>query len=197
MDSLAEVRRKLLNASTITAISCGEPGQPANSQLIGTSWTYPNQVQYSCATGYNLVGDAVLRCGLNGVWSAQPPKCVIRVCPRLRLSSNLHTLSDTTTTVYNTVIKFACTIGYNLTGAASMRCLADGAWSHLMPFCNLVRCPRVNQPHSGRAIAIRLTYGSSVSFSCDYGYKASHTPAISTCQISGLWSIDKFTCTGE
>lgn len=178
-------------------MSCGQPPRVSNSAIAGTAWTYPNQVQYSCTTGYNLIGAVALQCASSGNWSGQVPACVVRQCPRLNFTANLIIGGNQTATQYNTLLTFSCETGYNMNGSTSTRCLADQSWSNDVPTCNIARCPSIAQPPDGQAVFSSLTYSSTVNYSCDPGFESNLNVSVSRCQANGEWSVQNFTCCGE
>ena len=59
-----------------TAVDCGTLTNPANgnvSQTAGT--TFRKTANYSCNTGYNLVGDSNRTCQATRMWSGSAPTC--------------------------------------------------------------------------------------------------------------------------
>ncbi|XP_070552420.1 uncharacterized protein [Ptychodera flava] len=66
------------NCSSVTPsvtpplINCGDPGQVENANRTGTVYSYNSSVKYMCLDGYNINGDDVIRCTLDGTWSAKP-----------------------------------------------------------------------------------------------------------------------------
>ena len=64
----------------IVVISCGVPGLPTvNSyglSLFYSTVTYGSTVNYSCISGYNIVGNPTRTCTVNGKWSDNPPQCI-------------------------------------------------------------------------------------------------------------------------
>ena len=59
------------------AISCIAPAQPENGNIspVLSSYTYQQQVTFSCNTGYSIVGDATSTCVAVNMWSKAVPIC--------------------------------------------------------------------------------------------------------------------------
>ena len=72
-------------ASFITALDCGNPGNPPNGIKTGSNYFFPNLVSYSCNVGFRLVGPAVRRCQNNGLWSGSPATCQRKNALRIHL----------------------------------------------------------------------------------------------------------------
>ena len=57
-------------------MDCGSLPDPANGQVDHTAGTSLGQTaQYSCNTGYSLVGDGTRTCQATGSWSGSAPTC--------------------------------------------------------------------------------------------------------------------------
>ena len=57
-------------------IKCPDLTDPANGDLTMNSISVGATANFSCNSGYFLVGEAVLTCGGDGTWSAEPPQCI-------------------------------------------------------------------------------------------------------------------------
>ncbi|KAI8499070.1 hypothetical protein Bbelb_235230, partial [Branchiostoma belcheri] len=80
--------------------------------------------------------------------------------------------------LYQDVVHFTCDPGYELIGAPSVECQADGEWTILEEE------PRCSEP----------TYNSEARFWCDPGFTLGGESTI-TCQADGTWSGDAPVCT--
>ena len=58
-----------------SAVNCGNPGIPENGARTGDSFSYTQQVSFTCRTGYRLLGSAVRFCQADGTWSGDPAAC--------------------------------------------------------------------------------------------------------------------------
>ena len=59
-----------------TAVDCGSLTDPANGSVDHTAGTtFRQTVNYSCNTGYNLVGNSTRTCNATGQWSGSEPAC--------------------------------------------------------------------------------------------------------------------------
>ena len=58
-----------------TVVDCGPLPGPANGQVSTTGTTLGQTANYSCNTGYNLVGNRTRTCQATGVWSGSAPTC--------------------------------------------------------------------------------------------------------------------------
>ncbi len=56
-------------------MNCTALDDPVNGTLTGNSVSYLSEVTYSCATGYNLSGDASRTCQADGNWTGSAPVC--------------------------------------------------------------------------------------------------------------------------
>ena len=60
--------------SSFLLASCPDPGVPQNGQRIGTSFGDGKHLQFSCSSGYWLVGSQLIVCN-EGKWSSDIPTC--------------------------------------------------------------------------------------------------------------------------
>ena len=56
-------------------VSCGDPGIPTNGTRIGSTFTFANNVIYTCDDGFKLIGDIRRNCLPGGNWSGDLPTC--------------------------------------------------------------------------------------------------------------------------
>ena len=60
----------------LTAVDCGNLTDPANGRIDHTAGTtFGQTANYSCNTGYNLVGNRSRTCNATGKWSETEPTC--------------------------------------------------------------------------------------------------------------------------
>ena len=76
----ARVRMLILKVSRIKPFPhsvnmCPTLDDPANGNLVLSGNTSGETADYTCDTGFILVGDSTLTCGGDGQWSGNPPVC--------------------------------------------------------------------------------------------------------------------------
>ncbi|XP_065178196.1 sushi, von Willebrand factor type A, EGF and pentraxin domain-containing protein 1-like [Sycon ciliatum] len=173
-------------------IDCGDPEQVANGQHALTSTVYDSRVGYSCDSGYELVGNASVRCLLNGQWSSPVPQCVPITCadPGKPMfgSRELEGL------VYQNRVDWACNEGYNLVGSLSAICQADRTWTSHVPRCERIICVDPGRPTNGRYTHNGFEFGKTVRYTCNRGYEMPQGTLTVTCIGTGQWSQAKPTC---
>ena len=139
-------------------VDCGEPYVP-NGAVGGLTTNYGSTIVNSTATyrcntiGYQLIGEAISVCSVNGTWTGTVPSCqcelrlwmmtilnlIISVIscgvPDLPLinSSGLTLIYFTLT--YGSTVTYSCNVGYNLVGSPNRTCTASGNWSGTPPQC--------------------------------------------------------------
>lgn len=64
-----------------------------------------------------------------------------------------------------------CNDGYRLVGEKEIVCLASGVWNLPPPSCEMVTCPSPQNISNGKYTLNGTTYLSSVSYTCDNGYR--------------------------
>ena len=58
-----------------SVVDCGPLADPDNGQVSATTTTYTSTADYTCITGYNLVGVNQRNCTAAGTWSDGEPTC--------------------------------------------------------------------------------------------------------------------------
>ena len=56
-------------------IMCPNLENPTNGAVMVSGMNPGDTATYTCISGYELVGAATLVCGLDGMWSPDPPVC--------------------------------------------------------------------------------------------------------------------------
>ena len=57
---------------------CGQPLVPDHGSVQVESTTYINTATRSCDEGYDLIGEALIRCKVDGMWSGDNATCSIK-----------------------------------------------------------------------------------------------------------------------
>ena len=67
----------MLHSSSMhyTVVDCGALTDPDNGQVSATTTTYTSTANYTCNTGYNLVGVDQRNCTAAGTWTDGEPAC--------------------------------------------------------------------------------------------------------------------------
>ncbi|CAH1263510.1 CSMD3 [Branchiostoma lanceolatum] len=167
---------------------CPTLSTPSNGFMSGGNF-YGDQMTFTCSSGYEITGSAVLTCQENQQWSGTQPTCERIHCPLLSpiadgQMSGGHVFGDQVT--------FVCNSGYDLNGSSSRTCQADGTWSGIQPVCDRLKCPDVSDPAHG-SVTGGLYLGDTVAYTCDSGYELHGTP-IQICQSDQTWSGTQPRC---
>ncbi|XP_065668355.1 sushi, von Willebrand factor type A, EGF and pentraxin domain-containing protein 1 isoform X2 [Hydra vulgaris] len=118
--------------------SCGYPGLPKYGILDGIVFLFGKTVNYSCSSGYKLIGDTSRKCMLSGTWSGTLPICQEITCGDPGFPENGLRLGNSFS--INGTVLFDCNAGYSLKGARSIVCGLNGVWSDLLPQCKVGLC---------------------------------------------------------
>jgi hypothetical protein len=178
-------------APTCAIKTCGVLAAPTNGTVAATVTTYGATATYACSTGYGATGALTRTCQADGTWSGAAPTCTVKSCGTLTGPTN-GAVSATVTT-YGATATYGCNTGFDVAGAATRTCQADGTWSGTPATCAVKDCGGLPAPTNGSVSAPTTTYGSTATYSCVTGYGPSGS-ATRTCQATGAWSGTAPTC---
>ncbi|KAM9616416.1 CUB and sushi domain-containing protein 1-like [Morphnus guianensis] len=118
------------------AVSCGNPGTPANGMIIYTDGIlFSSSVIYACWEGYKTSGLTTRHCTANGTWTGTAPDCTVISCGDPgALANGIQFGNDFT---FNKTVSYQCNPGYLMEPASSstMRCIKDSTWNQSKPIC--------------------------------------------------------------
>ncbi|XP_035691422.1 CUB and sushi domain-containing protein 1-like [Branchiostoma floridae] len=174
--------------STCTIVQCSAQSSPTNGGVSGGN-SYGDVATFTCNTGYHMVGTSALSCQADGTWTGTAPTCLIVQCP-VQTAPDNGGMSGTNN--YQDVVQFTCNSGYDMTGAASTTCQADGTWSNSAPTCGAVQCPLLTAPTNGAMTGSNF-YQDVVQFTCNSGYELVGRSSL-TCQADATWDGTVPTC---
>ncbi|CAM5126203.1 unnamed protein product [Natator depressus] len=185
-------------------IPCLPPPDIPNGRHTGEftkNFSFGSAVTYKCENGYLLAGEASIHCttkdGLNGVWSARPPRCGEVRCPAPQIQNGRRVSGDRHVYVYNDSVTFECDPGYTMKGHSLSQCQTDDTWDPPLPVCEpevLCIAPEIQ---NGRKVAGRgpvYRPRDTVRFECDPGYTLNGSRQIQ-CRDEGTWDPPVPACT--
>uniref|UniRef100_H2Z7B2 Sushi domain-containing protein n=1 Tax=Ciona savignyi TaxID=51511 RepID=H2Z7B2_CIOSA len=176
-------------------ILCPSLSQPTQGSVVVTSRSVQGVATYSCNTGYRLDGPQVITCFSNGRWSNTPPTCVGITCLQLPSLDNGSFFPELQRPYdVNSVVRYRCDNGYQLSGGPVIRCNSDGLWSEQPPTCTEIKCRDPLEINHGIFNPLPSYYiGSRVSYRCNPGYQLQGDETI-ICENNGEWSSTEPTC---
>ncbi|NXT09794.1 CR2 protein, partial [Prunella fulvescens] len=183
--------------------TCSYPGEPAHGRLVlPGEFTFGSKVNFTCNTGYRLVGPSEIECVLRNevlTWSRDIPICQVIPCaPPPEIANGQHSGMNKEYFEYGDSVTYHChkprrgQKPFSLLGEASIFCTSldnlNGVWSSPAPECKVVTCrqPRVENGKLLSRFQPSYSFGDTVAFDCDFRHSLSGAGA-STCRDSGLW----------
>ncbi|XP_060586453.1 sushi, von Willebrand factor type A, EGF and pentraxin domain-containing protein 1-like, partial [Ruditapes philippinarum] len=158
---------------------CGPPNNINNSKLTGLDkTTFNSTFTVECEDGYNLKGESILQCQINGSWTKYP-SCEIKDCGEIGELGN-GTIVKQTGTLFGSTAHAICNDGYGLVGKENLTCTANGEWD-VLPICIKSECGVYTPPDN--AIPV---FGSDYNISCKEGYELIGEATIEC--LNGNWS---------
>ena len=148
--------------SLYIVVDCGVP-YVQNEAIRGLSVYYNSTVVNSTVTyrcnniGYELIGEDISFCEVNGSWSGAVPSCqskimIHTVTHDYELTCNFVVVDcgsltspppqpgglslRVSNTVYNSIAQYSCIqVGYELIGNSQRACISNGTWEGNTPYC--------------------------------------------------------------
>ncbi|XP_065203954.1 sushi, von Willebrand factor type A, EGF and pentraxin domain-containing protein 1-like, partial [Planococcus citri] len=154
-----------------------------------------NQLEYRLSIYHAVQDDSGLFSCITPTRHTHSVEIVVKAvhCPAVPSKKGL--IMSTKDTKMNTEVQFSCSNGNALSGEDFVVCLPSGNWSAIIPTCETVQCPELNNLTDAnlRVAVLNRIVGGQAMFSCIQGYGL-HGPIHSTCLQNGSWSQPFPTC---
>ncbi|XP_078604929.1 uncharacterized protein LOC144878339 [Branchiostoma floridae x Branchiostoma japonicum] len=116
---------------------CNKTISILNGQITASNgFCSGNSIQFSCDTGYELVGSSFAVCQQDKHWDREIPTCR-RICCDNTTEIINGLVNATDGYCFGNDIQFSCNPGYELVGRSSATCEGDGSWGRELPTCQL------------------------------------------------------------
>ncbi|XP_070536067.1 uncharacterized protein [Ptychodera flava] len=120
---------------SVQVVECPQLSAPVNGAIESQSCLnmYGTVAKLKCHTGYTLVGDDELYCGIDGLWDGLFPVCQAITCSSLTTPDfGIISPPECATNAelnYGTTCLLQCSDGFVLEGASQNTCGGNGSWS--------------------------------------------------------------------
>uniref|UniRef100_A0A667J5N4 p-selectin n=1 Tax=Lynx canadensis TaxID=61383 RepID=A0A667J5N4_LYNCA len=182
---------------------CGEFGLPQHvlmncSHPLG-NFSFNSECSFHCAEGYELNGPSKLECLASGMWTNNPPQCIVVRCPLLEApgKGTMDCVHPLTAFAYGSSCRFECEPGYQVRGWATLRCIGSGQWTAPLPACEAIACEPLESPVHGSTdcspLSGPLPYNTSCSFHCADGFRLKGADT-AQCTDLGRWTAPAPVC---
>ncbi|OXB84201.1 UNVERIFIED_CONTAM: hypothetical protein H355_007084, partial [Colinus virginianus] len=131
------------DTSQCKAVTCPVLRAPQHGELncshLHGNFTFRSVCDFSCQSGFELVGSQSRECMATGNWTGDVPRCKAVTCPVLRAPQhgelNCSHLHGNFT--FGSTCDFSCQPGFELIGPDSCECTAMGTWTGDTPECKV------------------------------------------------------------
>ncbi|XP_053394231.1 complement factor H-related protein 5-like [Mercenaria mercenaria] len=147
-------------------------------------------IQFTCKPGYRLKGSRRLECKEYGIWSKDIPTCEEVVCPVLSNVANGEHNGSSYSLIPGDVVVTSCAYGHQLYGDSTTVCNSNGFWTHPLPLCELIMCPRPHPIRNGIWPSFptkRYEPGITLNAQCEQDYFMDGS-ALWNCSNEGYWT---------
>ncbi|KAM7303822.1 complement factor B [Ixodes scapularis] len=188
---------------TCRSIFCPDPGVSAkgNKLAVLANEVYEGRccpretlMVFECHEGYDLIGEQILRCGADSLWSSPRPLCKPAIaCEGFLVDHGTVSGAKSEGDYYGLGddVFVSCDDGYRVEGSDILFCEENGEWDADPPQCVAYNCtrrdfgPHVVVPEFRATNATSFSVGTTVYFKCEEGYVLDG-PSSTTCK-SGGW----------
>ncbi|XP_019855455.1 PREDICTED: uncharacterized protein LOC109584228 isoform X2 [Amphimedon queenslandica] len=157
--SPANLTTGLLAGAGIEPIYCPGLSLQYGSINISGPYSYGTGIEYTCQTGFHLVGVSSQTCLSSGDWSDELPYCNVLNCTDPGVPSNGNCVAVTNGFNNGSLIVFSCDNDFTLRGSESILCYY-GSWTASVPECvhiNNTEAPTTVNKNNGVVIVVGLT----------------------------------------
>lgn len=175
-------------------VNCTKPRGPSSGKVRLSGLFFGSYASVECDPGFRMDGESKLMCDASGNWNGEMPHCLPVICPTAPQPTHASYNSTELQFEAFSVLKYKCDLGYYTTTQNTLlTCSALGEWEGEVVQCLPVNCGDPGTLPNGYISGRDHTYGNTVQFTCNEGYKLLGVPT-AECQADGSWSNYATSC---
>ncbi|KAF7487688.1 Sushi, von Willebrand factor type A, EGF and pentraxin domain-containing protein 1 [Sarcoptes scabiei] len=185
------------NDTVCKYVECGRVQPIWKGEIIYVNLTthLGSVINYSCGTGYKIVGDKARTCQEDGRWSGNKAKCEEIRCPPPEIPKNSSVVYNGNDRSFSdsfkvgSTVQYRCSLGHIVQGQSLRTCETTGHWSDAPPICVYIDCGLPSPLSNAKWLLSGNTthYGSTVEYECNNNYKL-NGPRRRICLENETWS---------
>ena len=184
---------------TCERIKCPKPNISNSVITANQGFEFDRPITIDCENGYELEGNAILYCSMDGTWNRELPSCKIVSCKAPSIRNGKMKVNKSPNFglgfPFGIVLGFDCDSGYEMIGSAQSECLGNKEWSSAAPTCKLTFCqaPDLHSRIEIEDVRRNYPYGYAGNYTCKNGYEVSGGEDFQ-CGSGGQWIGTPPTC---
>uniref|UniRef100_A0A8C5MNE1 Sushi domain-containing protein n=1 Tax=Leptobrachium leishanense TaxID=445787 RepID=A0A8C5MNE1_9ANUR len=172
-------------------VVCEDPSVSESSRLSGFVGPYHlnHQVTFKCKEGLIMNGSSSVKCNIDSQWEPALPECLDGCyAPPVKPFEELQPEYSTQAIFRaNSKVEYSCIPGYESKSLNTRKCEGKLQWNPQKTLCEAISCRDPPMVQGGNHLGGTFTFGTTVTYKCDKGYKMTSESNVLACQADRSW----------